>query len=477
MTARSVERRAGSPVVMLVSFAVTGFMVLLVLWQLAVVRTTVAADPVVVASVESATITQTPVLSVRRAPGVLSRGLNAVAFRNQLVPLAARVGPASCASVAVDGLSISVVNDSLPVLPASTQKLVLGAVALEVLGPDHRFRTTVHGELGSDGTVTGDLVLMGGGDPVLTTSSWLADSGQTYPPINSTSLEKLADATVVAGVVRIEGRVVGNGGRYDDERFIPSWNEAIRVTEAGPFDALMVNDARLDDGRVADDPALGAAETFTRLLAERGVQIAEEPAADPDIEPGTEIAALESAPLTAVLAELLETSDDNTAEMLVKEIGVATVGQGTTAAGLTEMTARLASWGVPLDGVVMVDGSGLSRENRVTCRAMMRVLQHGTVDDPVGNGLAVAATTGTLVEEFEATPMAGVLRGKTGSLAGVKALAGYVPAPDGSVIEFALVLNEAGVQQGAFRDVWERLLAGAFATYPSGPGADELAPR
>ncbi|MEN9507209.1 MAG: putative D-alanyl-D-alanine carboxypeptidase [Actinomycetota bacterium] len=469
--------RRSNPVVVLVSLAITVTMVLLVLWQWADVHTTVAAEPVVEALADASMQLGTPVLSVRRTPGVLSRAANARALRNQLVPLASRIGPSSCGSVAVDGLTVSTVNEDLPVLPASTLKLVVAAVAVDVLGPDHRFTTTAHADVAANGTIGGDLVLVGGGDPVLTTAAWLQDSGQTYPPINVTSLEALADAVVAAGVARIAGRVVGNGGRYDDERFIPSWSEAIRVTEAGPYGALMVNDARLPNAAVASDPALGAAEVFTRLLLERGVEIAEEPAADSAAPTGVEIAAVESAPLSAIVAEMLVTSDDNTAELLVKEIGLSAGGEGSTAAGLTEVERRLQGWGIPSDGVVLVDGSGLSRDNRVTCRALMGVLQHGSIEDPVGQGLPVAAQSGTLVAEFEETPMAGVLRGKTGSLTDVKGLVGYVPSPDGAVIEFALVLNENAIQQDAFRDVWERLLAEALASYPSGPRADQLAPR
>lgn len=469
--------RRSNPVVILVSLAITVTMALLVLWQWAAVNTTVDAEPVVQAPADPTIIVSTPVLSARRTPGVLSRAVNAIALRNQLVPLASRVGESSCAAVSVDGLTVSSVNAQLTVLPASTLKVVVAAVALDVLGEGHRFRTSVHADVEANGVVPGDLVLVGGGDPVLVTAPWLAESGQTYPPINVTSFEALADAVVAAGVTRVDGRVVGSGGRYDDERFIPSWSEAIRVTEAGPYDALMVDDGRLPGGGVASDPALGAAQILTELLLDRGIEIAEEPAADSAVAVPVEVASVESVDLAGIIAEMLVTSDDNTAELLVKEIGFVTTGEGTTAAGLTEIEDRLRTWGVPLDGVALSDGSGLSRDNRLTCAALMAVLQFGDIDDPVGRGMPVAAQSGTLIAEFENTPMSGILRGKTGSLTDVKALVGYVPAPDGAVIEYTLILNEPAVQQSAFRDVWERLLASALGSYPSGPGADDLAPR
>jgi D-alanyl-D-alanine carboxypeptidase/D-alanyl-D-alanine-endopeptidase (penicillin-binding protein 4) len=95
----------------------------------------------------------------------------------------------------------------------------------------------------------------------------------------------------------------------------------------------------------------------------------------------------------------------------------------------------------------------------------------------VGAGLPVAATSGTLEDIFVGTPMAGRLQGKTGTLSDVKSLSGYVVASDGSVIQFSLVQNSPGIDDGAYLVVWEQILAPALATYPTGPTEDQLAPR
>jgi serine-type D-Ala-D-Ala carboxypeptidase/endopeptidase (penicillin-binding protein 4) len=216
---------------------------------------------------------------------------------------------------------------------------------------------------------------------------------------------------------------------------------------------------------------------FVRLLRDRGITVGAGARA------GTagfaaELAAVESAPMSDVVHEMLETSDDNTAEMLVKEIGFSVNGAGTTAAGLAAIADRLEAWGVPTAGLALADGSGLSRDNAMSCSTLLAVLQLGAIDDAVGQGLPVAAQTGTLSTEFQGTPMAGRLRAKTGSLTDVKALAGYVPAEDGAVIEFVLLLNELGInQQAAYSDVWDRLLATALDAYPSATTADALEPR
>ena len=94
--------------------------------------------------------------------------------------------------------------------------------------------------------------------------------------INQTSLDTLADAVVAAGITQIQGGIVGDGSRYDDEFFRPSWSDDIRAIEAGPIDALLVNDARFKDSggawQVANDPNAGAGEELARLLRRtRGV--------------------------------------------------------------------------------------------------------------------------------------------------------------------------------------------------------------
>ncbi len=477
---RTAPARRSDPLIVAVSLAVTVAMALLVLWQWADARRVATADPPLAAGADPAPAPATPVLSFRRAPAVLLRSINVGALRAGLQPLLDRVAQGSCAVVAVDGEVVAAANAALPVIPASTAKLVVGAVALERLGPGYRFRTSVVGEVGPGGVVAGDLVLVGGGDPVLSTAAGLArrvEAGDLYPPIHSTPLEQLADAVVAAGVTRVEGRLLGDASRYDDEWFNPTWAPELRGLEAGPLDALLVDDARVG-GALVRDPALAAAEVFAALLRDRGVAVAGGAGTGiaPSVDPLAEVAAIESAPLSDVVHELLETSDDNTAELLVKELGVVDGAGGTTAEGLAVVRDQLTMWGAPLEGVTLVDGSGLSRDNRLTCATLVAVLQRDEPDGPLGAGLPVAAETGTLAPELAGSPVAGRLRAKTGRLTGVRGLAGYLPT-DGGVIELALVLNEPGAQDpSVYRPVWDQL-AVAIAAYPAAATPAQLAPR
>ena len=116
---------------------------------------------------------------------------------------------------------------------------------------------------------------------------------------------------------------------------------------------------------------------------------------------------MRSQPLAAVVQEMLQTSDNNTAEMLVKEIGFEASGSGSTVGGIEAMVNQLMAWEISIDGLLLVDGSGLSRDNRVTCQAVLALMQRGEPDDPLGAALPVAGVSGTLADLFLGSPAEG----------------------------------------------------------------------
>jgi len=428
----------------------------------------------------------TPLLSVRRAPAVLSRDSNSAAFTTELQPLLDSIDSNSCFALSIDGESVAAVNETTPLRPASNVKLITASVALEVLGEDFVYTTSVNGVVGDGGVVVGDLFLIGGGDPLLG-SAWWDGPNQKFPPINVTPIEALADSVKAAGVTAVSGSIVGDATRYDDEWYLPTWAPALRFSEGGPLSALLVNDSREAADLSSNDPVVGAATVLTQLLQERGVTVGGPPN-EGTSDGSPVIATINSRPLPAVLQEMLTTSDNNTAELVLKEIGLATGGAGTTVLGVEKVMSTLGEWGIPLDGVTIVDGSGLSDENRLTCRSLLAVLQRGSVDDAVGQGLPLGgAEGGTLYDAFqEGEPLSGVLRAKTGTLdntdgvagkLGAKTLSGYVPLPGGGAVEFSLLLNgETITNKTEYRPTWEQL-ASILAEYPSGPTPEALAPR
>ena len=282
-------------------------------------------------------------MTYRRAPSVVASVANTNALADEVDPVYGYLDERSCSSVSVNGRHVTGINETTPVIPASNQKLLVAAVALEMLGPEFTFTTRLTGPAPVDGVIDGDVVIVGGGDPLLTSSDYPI-ANDSDPAINVTTFDQLADQLVAAGVTRINGSVLGDGSRYDDEYEVDSWGEGVAGVEAGPYDALMVNDSRtLGRSGKQPDPNAAAAREFVRLLGERGITVSggwDAGVADPA---AAELASIQSAPLDAVVAEMLTTSDDNTAELMLKELGVADSATGTAYRGRerAEQHARL----------------------------------------------------------------------------------------------------------------------------------------
>lgn len=346
--------------------------------------------------------------------------------------------PSGCVSVTEGDRVVYEVNPVTPSSPASVIKVLTAIVALDALGPDRRLKTSVRADPPVDGVVAGDLFLVGGGDPVLGTEAWARATAATI----HTSLDALADRVAATGIRTIEGKVVGDESRYDQARTVDSWpRRLVADGEAGPLSALLVNDGFQvlgHPGTPFANPAAGAAELFTELLRARGIEVRGEAGSGvaPDVAP---IASIDSAPLHDIVAAMLRDSDNETAELLFKELGLLGREGGSTASGEAFVRRHLLAIGLPVDGSRMADGSGLSDENRLTCRLLTAALS--ARGPAIADGLAVAGRTGTLRSRLRGTELAGRLHAKTGSLDGVSGLAGYYDADGGRRLTFALLVN------------------------------------
>ena len=345
-------------------------------------------------------------------------------------------------------------NPDGAVTPASTMKLLTATAVLERIDPSSRLRTPVIASAPPDasGTVNGDLFLVGGGDPVLGTLPYGAHF--TRQPRLLNAIEVLADRVVAAGVRHVTGRVVGDDGRYERVRYLPSWPARyISDHDTGPLSALAVNDGfeRWSPMVPFADPAAGAAGVFNELLRQRGVVVDGGPASGTAPANGVEVTALDSPTIAELVGEMLLDSDNETAELLLRELGLRVLGAGTTDAGRRVATDTLGRLGLPMAGVTIVDGSGLDQGDRVTCRLMTAILTSSPWKALVAQGLPVAAQTGTLYKRFLATPVAGQLRAKTGSIRSVSALAGYADGADGRTLTFTYEQNNVGSRDGMER--------------------------
>lgn len=425
----------------------------------------------------------TQMLSFRRHPEPLAVKVARSAAADEIASLVQSMtggmATGSCLQVVSGGAVIAEFDPVVPVIPASNQKLLVAAVALSLLGPDFRFTTELLGPAPVDGVITGDVYLVGGGDPVL--DSILVGDPQRYPAFNTTPVEPLIDQLVAQGITLIVGELVGDGSRYDDEFRVPSWSPDITSNEAGPYDALLIDDGQITDGNYGLEPNRAAARLFVDLLLARGVSVSLGPAnrARPADGQFVSLGAVQSAPLSDIVVELLHTSDDNTAELLLKEIGFAATGSGTRQAGIDTVYATLVEWGIPMQGVMLADGSGLSRDNRLTCAALVALLTTTPVSTELIAALPVVGRDGTLREQLLGTPADGVMRAKTGSLTGVKALSGQMRDRTQRAVEFSLILNGDGVSDPTVYEVAWTQLAEHIAEMPItvDPDVSMFAPR
>lgn len=304
-------------------------------------------------------------------------------------------------------------NPTLPLAPASNEKLPVTFTALLRLGPEYRFRTEVLGAGRRVGSVWhGHLYLRGGGDPTLHVSG----------------LRRLALALRREGIRRVSGDVLADESYFDSERTAPGWKPSFYMDESPPLSALVVARARYDR-RVTSDPAGAAAAIFVRQLDRVGVRVGGESAWGTAPRRARLLARTASQPLSQILRFMDRWSDNFTAEMVLKTLGAEVAGKGTTAVGARVVVDTLAAEEIPLNGVRIADGSGLSSRDRLTPRAIASILLAVWADPRVRpylwRALAVAGRNGTLADRLRGTASDGIVRAKTGTTDVASALSGF----------------------------------------------------
>lgn len=466
------------------------------------------------------------------------------------------IGSAGLSVLVTDehGRELAAVAADEPVLPASTLKIVTAAAALHVLGPDARLATRVDATAPLDGgVIDGSLVLVGSGDPTLATPEY---GRWIYPARPRTPLEDLADQLVAAGLQRVTGGVQGTAPGFAgpteaagwlpryfanfDARYASGltvdgglatsirWPELERERAAAEPDPATGTDAA--DGEAAADPLppisipltgtreevearlaglapplarvelvadprVQAAAELARLLTERGVEVAG-PATAVAGAPAVAVSGLaevESPPLVDVLRFAVQRSDNHLTDAMFQVVGREVTGAASWDRAARAVRGVLAELGVAADGLHLADGSGLSRDDRVTARLLVELdlaMWNGPHGEIWRSLQAVAGESGTLRTRLRGTPVAGRLYGKTGTLNDVTGLTGAVVGDDGTRYHLAVIGNAAeGEDRWAVRALMDELalvlvadaqdcrIAPSPTTPPTGPdGEDHEAP-
>ncbi|MGC9990856.1 MAG: D-alanyl-D-alanine carboxypeptidase/D-alanyl-D-alanine-endopeptidase [Candidatus Cybelea sp.] len=383
--------------------------------------------------------------------------------------------------------------------PGSTFKLLVGSAALQDLGPDFRFVTTLSSDVPpKDGVVSGNLYLHGGGDAHLRVAG----------------LRAAALAAYQTGIRRVDGAIIVDDSHYDTQHFAPGWTVDDLPYEYG----ALVSALELEDGvvhvyvspgavvgapvKLRVEPASGAftvedravtgvarSEDTTDVVRSLGSQrieiVGSYPAGAPesdDLEPsvpdpelyagdvllralgdvGITVAGgvrdgvaprsarllwrLESAAMPQLLSEFWLPSDNLMGELFLKELGAARSGEpGSFASGIAVEREYLQSIGIDPATLSIVDGSGHSAYDRITPRDLVTILQsdwNGAHRSTIIDALPEAGVRGTLKNAFPGTSLDGKVFAKTGTHRHARTLSGFLQTGDHGPVTFSLLIND-----------------------------------
>ena len=420
------------------------------------------------------------------------------------------------------GREIAAYRPDEAVLPASTLKVVTAAALLMTIGPDATFTTRVEttAPISGDGRIRGDLVLVGGGDPALATDEY---GRWIYPARPRTPLASLADTLVAQGVTHVDGDVVGTapgftgptraegwpdryfssfdaryasgltvdgglrtiltypeseepdeadaGGEEGDE---PAGDEPTEEDEdpADPADGDEDGSEEPDPEELGPpdvtvdhvlDPAAHAAAELVRLLEERDVRVVGEGRSG-EVEDHVvgRLASVESPPLDELLRFAVQRSDNHLTDGLFQSIGRIRTGEGSWERGDRALRQVLDRLDIDHSQAVFADGSGLSREDRLTVRLLVdldRQMASGPQAETWASLMAVMGESGTLRQRLTGTVAAGRFYGKTGTLRDVMALSGAVIGEGDERYHLAVIANDAdGPGRWVTRELMDELV-------------------
>ncbi len=333
------------------------------------------------------------------------------------------------------GAPISTAGQTGVFTPASTTKLLTGYAALATIDPQTRFTTSV--VMAGDG-----VVLIGGGDPYLT-----ARRDKNSSRVERADLESLAEKTAAA--LQDAGRASVRLG-FDDALFTgpsisPGWEDSyIPNNIVTPVSALWV-DQGLKDGVRAQDPAQAAANRFAQLVRDAGVDVTGTVGRTAAPAGAAPLASVRSATVEQIVGALIRTSNNQTAEVMLRHVAIAGDRPGSFEEGASAVSAALEAADIDTTGLVLMDGSGLSRRNRISPTTLVDVVQ-ASLSTPRGaavvDDLPLSGFSGTLADRFDRAAH-GLIRAKTGTLSGVHSLAGYALDADGRPVVFAVMSDDA----------------------------------
>jgi D-alanyl-D-alanine carboxypeptidase/D-alanyl-D-alanine-endopeptidase (penicillin-binding protein 4) len=361
-------------------------------------------------------------------------------------------------------------------MPASNMKIITSAVALTLLGPDYRYRTTflTDGEV-RDSLLDGNLLVIGRGDP--TVSDRMRGTATIV-------MDALADSLRAHRIRQISGSLARVGNAFPDSIYGYGWEwDDLGEYYGAGVDELIFNEGMAptklrpppDTARdslysgPAKNPAKAYLDAFHDALVRKSIRM--DGAVRDSILPMPfkidTLFILISPPLREILPALMKQSQNQIAEILLRTIGLERGGLGTADSARKIVAQQLLAWGVQPDGFVIRDGSGLSDQDLLTPETIVRVLdriQRDTAFATYYNALPIAGVDGTIDTRMKGTPAEGNVHAKTGTLAKARSLSGYVTTADGERLIFSILANNTTTPGSTVTHVADEI-ASALAAY------------
>jgi D-alanyl-D-alanine carboxypeptidase/D-alanyl-D-alanine-endopeptidase (penicillin-binding protein 4) len=375
-------------------------------------------------------------------------------------------------------------------IPASNMKLLTTAAALRQLGQDFRIRTSIYVSGGDSLRVVGrgdpslsdaqlrelaqqlkrqgirnvqQLIIDNGyfqGNPVNLTWDWedvQADYGASVNSLilNQNAVELTLSPQQFGQPLRVNwsDRVAARQWQIENNTVTATAATPISVAVTGVLgQPLLRIKGQLAVGAEPEvyglailDPAEYFLQHFLSVLAAEGISVATSVVSNAATTGERELATVESPPLTALVVETNQQSNNLYAEVLLRTLGVG-ASDDTAELGLKKMREILTVLGVDPKGYVVVDGSGLSRQNLVSPEAIaqtLKLMAQTKEGKAYRASLPVAGVNGTLRRRFNNTVAQGNLQAKTGTLTGVSALSGYLDVPGYQPLVFSIIVNQS----------------------------------
>ncbi|KWT75013.1 D-alanyl-D-alanine carboxypeptidase/D-alanyl-D-alanine endopeptidase [Candidatus Magnetominusculus xianensis] len=402
--------------------------------------------------------------------------------------------------------------------PASTLKLFTTSAALTRLGAGFRFKTTVSADSPdiAEGTLHANLYLKGFADPLLTTDdlSWMAVElkargiervtgdlvcDETYLDNNyygrgwmredysSCHYAPIGGLTVNNNCVVVRVRPGSGAGEppavtlEPQIPYITIKNTAFSLITADEQNGSTLNVIRdwhepdnviTVTGDIAIDqpeqtftvtltpPVPYACRLFSDILAAHKIEVAGKIRYGAVPDEYTELTSYASAPLSEIIKDINKQSINLYSELLMKTLGAELQSPpGTAAKGIAEIKAFIKQIGMDADSVEIADGSGVSRYNLISPDHLVGLLSAvSDLSEPFIESLSIAGVDGTLQFRMRSTPAEERLKAKTGSMAGVRTIAGFTATQDGEAVVFSIMIENFVVDPGVITDIQDRIL-------------------